>query len=556
MSILPLLLVTSLLMTFASMAQDLRWTNKGQVRVKRQSSEPEPEPEPVTEPEPDLDPDMEEMALTLEGLVYKGEIKLEKQEEEWLPTIEGRMQQYATPSKHIERTLKEAVRICQGLGGRLWDKDPQQALGFGEIEYGESYWILSDDGSMAEYTTEDIPESIFDTYCTTVSIEESNRKIEVETVTPLNVTKKGCSDDGLTGLTLCLRPVKTYTHANDPNYRKDQRETKTLIPIQKGRAIERLQNIKEELTENDFQSSTARTKIIEKLQTIGTNIETIKGEDLQPFPNFRKIKTDWKDIMTQLQDLEGISTRLHHEKQIKHIEDQLAIDRGNRATEGQKWDTKWTNMIKKVEDNKNDIKLSIRRGRDHTTREPSSEEEADEENEEDQTTNKMFDFLQKVWEELKTKTRSYSEFCSEWQLDCGIIVGTSVTMIIVGIATTITVIKLRNKTQDLTKRVHRIYEYMDLKATKEEQEENDGEWTTKITQNQNNTHNNYTANPTRNKAQIKENYTKLNRRLNTAEDIMLDHGINIKEKKNLHERQRDPNLLYREQGATSPLLGQ
>ena len=114
MSILPLLLVT--LMTFASMAQDLRWTNKGQARVKRQSV---PEPEPETEPEPDPDPDMGRMALTLEGLVYEGEIKLEKQEGEWLPTTQGMMQQYATPNKYTEKTLKEAVTICQALGGRL-----------------------------------------------------------------------------------------------------------------------------------------------------------------------------------------------------------------------------------------------------------------------------------------------------------------------------------------------------------------------------------------------------------------------------------------------------
>ena len=303
MSIMPLLLVT-LLMTFASMAQDLRWTNKGQVRLRRQS-------EPDTDPDPD--PDMGDMALTLEELTYEGEIKLEKQEGEWLPTTQGRMQQYATPSRFTEKTLKEAVTICRTLGGRLWDKDPQHALGFDEIEFGESYWILSEDGSMAEYTTTDTPESIYDTYCTTVSIEESNKKIEVETVDPINMSKKGCRDDNLKGLTLCLRPVKNYTYANDPNYRKDQRETKTLIPIQKERATEQVQNIKKELTVNDFQSTTARTKIMEKLQTIKTNIDNIQVEDLKPFPNFRKIKTDWKDIMTQLQDLEGISTRLHHE---------------------------------------------------------------------------------------------------------------------------------------------------------------------------------------------------------------------------------------------------
>ena len=185
MSILPLLLVT--LMTFASMAQDLRWTNKGQARVKRQSV---PEPEPETEPEPDPDPDMGRMALTLEGLVYEGEIKPEKQEGEWLPTTQGKMMQYATPSRFTEITLKQAVTTCQTLGGRLWDQDPQQALGFDGIEFGKPYWILSEDGSMAEYTITDTPESIYDIYCTTVSIEESNKKIEVETVIPIDMSKK------------------------------------------------------------------------------------------------------------------------------------------------------------------------------------------------------------------------------------------------------------------------------------------------------------------------------------------------------------------------------
>ena len=545
MSILPLLLVT-LLMTFASMAQDLRWTNKGQARVKRQS-----EPEPETEPEPDPDPDMGRMALTLEGLVYEGEIKLEKQEGEWLPTTQGRMQQYATPSRSTEKTLKEAVTICQALGGRLWDKDPQHALGFDEIEFGESYWILSEDGSMAEYTTTDTPESIYDTYCTTVSIVESNKKIEVETVDPIDMSKKGCIDDNLKGLTLCLRPVKNYTYANDPNYRKDQRETKTLIPKQKGRATEQLQNIKEELTENDFQSTTARTKIIEKLQTIETNIGNIKMEDLKSFPNFRKIKTDWKDIMTQLQDLEGISTRLHHEKQIKQLKDELVIDRGQQATKGRKWDTKWATMIRKVEDNKNNIQLSIRRGRDHTTREPPSEET----NAEDQTANTVIDYFKNIMEGIKTKKRSYDEFCNEWQLDCSAIAVTSLIMIVIGIATTITAISLAVKTYDLTKRVHRIYKYMDLKATKKEQEKDDEDWRTRIT-NPNNTHNKFTPNPTRNNVKITENYDKLNKKINQTLNALISQGIRITVQTNQPRVQRDPNLLYQEQGATSPLLGQ
>ena len=74
MSIMSLLLV-ALLMTFASMAQDLRWTNKGQVRLRRQS-------------ETETDPDMADIALTLEDLTYGGEIKPVKQEGEWLPTTQ------------------------------------------------------------------------------------------------------------------------------------------------------------------------------------------------------------------------------------------------------------------------------------------------------------------------------------------------------------------------------------------------------------------------------------------------------------------------------------
>ena len=107
MSIMSLLLV-ALLMTFASMAQDLRWTNKGPVRLRRQS-------------ETETDPDMADIALTLEDLTYEGEIKPVKQEGEWLPTTQGVMQQYATPSRSTTVTLKAAVTLCRNLGGRLWD---------------------------------------------------------------------------------------------------------------------------------------------------------------------------------------------------------------------------------------------------------------------------------------------------------------------------------------------------------------------------------------------------------------------------------------------------
>ena len=551
MSILPLMLV---LMTLAIMtlAQDLRWTHKGQVRVKvkRQIDGSDP------------DPDMEDVATTLINLEYTGDIRLqEKQDGEWLPTSEGPMQQYAIPSKDTEQTLEEAVTTCRELGGRLWDKDPQDASGFDEIELEKNYWILSEDGSMAQYTTAEAPESIFDGTCTYAKVK-TDRRIEVATSPQIDDTTPGCIDNNIKGFTLCLRPVGTYTYANDPNYRKDQQETKLLIGTQKERAIEQLLNIKEELTMNNFQLTSARTKSIEVIKTIRTNINNIQEEDNKPFPNFRKIKTDWKDIMTQLQDLEGISTKLHHEKQINQIKTELEIDRGHQASTRQSWDTNWTNMMKKVEDNRKNIHLSTRtESEPEPEREPTTTESGEDPEEEMSTTSK--NYFRWLKENFTLMTTNYDKFCTEWQLNCKAIAVTSVVMMGVGLATMITAIilavkvyNLTKKVSGLTKRVTRIYEYMDLKATKEQQEEEDGKWTSTITQNQNNTHISCTANPTRNKAQIKKCYDELTKRLNIAEVVLLARGINIKENPYPYERQRDPNLLYGEQGATSPLLGQ
>lgn len=551
MSILPLMLV---LMTLAIMtlAQDLRWTNKGQVRVKRQINGSVP------------DPDMADVATTLTNLEYTGDIRLlEKQDREWLPTSEGPMQQYAIPSKDTEQTLEEAVTTCRELGGRLWDKDPQDASGFDGIELEKNYWILSEDGSMAQYTTTKIPESIFDVTCTYAKVK-TDKRIEVATLPPIDDRTPGCIDNDIKGFTLCLRPVGTYTYANDPNYRKDQQETKLLIGTQKERATEQLLNINEELTMNNFQLTSARTKSIEAINTIRTNINNIQEEDNKPFPNFRKIKTDWKDIMTQLQDLEGISTKLHHEKQINQIKTELEIDRGHQASARQSWDTNWTNMMRKVEDNRRNIHLSTRtESEPEPEREPTTTESGEDPEEEMSTTSK--NYFRWLKENFTLMTTNYDKFCNEWQLNCKAIAVTSVVMMGVGLATMITAIilavKAYNLTKEvsgLTKRLNRVYDYMDLKATKEEQEEDDGKWTLTITQNQNNTHNNYTANPTRNKAQIKINYANLTKRLNIATKVLLDRGININGSpyENPYEKQRDRNLLYREQGATSPLLGQ
>ena len=104
--------------------------------------------------------------------------------------------------------------------------------------------------------------------------------------------------------------------------------------------------------------------------------------------------------------------------------------------------------------------------------------------------------------------------------------------------------------------LNRLYEYMDAKETKKEQEEDDIYWITRFNI-PNNTHNDYTPNPTRNKAKIEDNYSKLNTNINQIEDALLSQGIRIT-KINQPGGQGDPNLyqsLYQSQGATSPLLG-
>ena len=259
------LLLVALVALSASVAQDLRWTNKGKVKVRRQT---------------ETDPDMAEVARTLSEMTYAGEIQTSAQDGIWLPTTQGVMQQYTTPSKSISVKLDEAVKLCREQGGRLWDRDPQQATGFSEIEFGQPYWILSEDGSMAEYTTNtQIPETVYDSICTQIYIAEpeegTDQKIEVRTV--FDTTEgsgQGCTKEEFKGLTLCLRPVKEFTYANNPDYRQDQEETKTLI--QQEKAGTRLQDIEEELMANNFQTNMAKPKITAKLQIIKTNMDNIK----------------------------------------------------------------------------------------------------------------------------------------------------------------------------------------------------------------------------------------------------------------------------------------
>jgi hypothetical protein len=214
------LLLVALVTFGASVAQDLRWTNKVKVKVRRQT---------------ETDPDMAEVARTLSEMTYTGEIQTSAQDGVWLPTTQGVMQQYTTPSKAIAVKLEEAVKLCREQGGRLWDRDPQQATGFSEIEFGQPYWILSDNGSMAEYTSNpEIPEIVYDNICTQIYIAEpeegTDQKIEVRTVFDTTAgSGQGCTKDEYKGLTLCLRPVKGFTYANNPDYRQDREDAKTII---------------------------------------------------------------------------------------------------------------------------------------------------------------------------------------------------------------------------------------------------------------------------------------------------------------------------------------
>ena len=57
---------------------------------------------------------------------------------------------------------------------------------------------------------------------------------------------------------------------------------------------------------------------------------------------------------------------------------------------------------------------------------------------------------------------------------------------------------------------------------------------------------------------MKKNYTTLNNKINQTQQVLLSHGFSITDVKIINQPggQRDPHLLYQDQGATSPLLGQ
>ena len=503
------------------------------------------------------DPDMGQIVsdLTDLGLTYGGDIKHSESDGIWLPTTQGVMQQYTTPQNTTPITLEQAVGVCRDLGGRLWDRDPQQATGFARIKMNQPYWILGDDGSIAEYTVKnEIPEVVYDKMCTQVTVvkpeEEAEKKIEVASYYDLNPERQqGCQQENYIGLTLCLRPVKDVPYANSPNYRQDQEETKTLIREQEETAGTRLQEIQEELITNSYQTSEANNKIITKLQIIKTAVDKIKAEDQKSFPNFRRIKAIWRGLRTQLQELEGISTKLLQRKQIDKANIQIETNRRHQAETKLDWTEKWKDM---------QTQISKRQLKETTTEEPGAanrepEQTGPENKEGDTLNNKVVEYFKNILQEMKRKRQTYEDFCSHWQLDCGAIAVTSLIMIGIGLITMTATIKFCFSMYELTRRVNRLFEYMDLQETKKAQEEDDDDWQTRIT-NVNDNYIEFQPNPTRNRAQMRKNYTNLNNRLNQTAQALIRQGfimdININQPGGQRELGRD-----QEQAVTFPFLG-
>ena len=343
-----------------------RWTESNhKVKVKRDTTK------------------IEEVIQNLNSLTYSGQIELIAQEGGWFPTTTGEMMQYNTPRRSEPVELSEAVTICTEMDSKLWDENPQLALGFSNIEPNANYWIIDDNGAMTQYTKAE-PEVIYDNICTQVKIttptENDQQKIEVTTVLDTSNSSLGCSTEEFTGLTLCLRPVNQYKYANNKNYRNLQEEAKAMInQDNQDAAARRLEDIKTELTTNHYKTNTEKRKIPPKLEAITNNVDTIRREDEKPFPDFKQIKTKWTEIIEKMQDLETIMTKIASDRKLKDLEKQmvskLEVNTGQQATNNLAWTDKWNTITQNIENNK----IKINNLTAQTDNESAEEEEEDQE---------------------------------------------------------------------------------------------------------------------------------------------------------------------------------
>ena len=124
-------------------------------------------------------------------------------------------------------------------------------------------------------------------------------------------------------------------------------------------------------------------------------------------------------------------------------------------------------------------------------------------------------------------------------------------MIVVGIIITVVVIILAIKTYCMYRKVQRLWTYLDIQATRTEQEEDDNMWKNWIIEGN---QSDFKPNPTRNRNQMQQNYDVLNRKINQTQQKMTFDINDVKDEIN-RRGQREP-ARDQELGATSPLLGQ
>ena len=134
-----------------------------------------------------------------------------------------------------------------------------------------------------------------------------------------------------------------------------------------------------------------KNKILAKLQIIKTNIDNIKQEVKKLFLDFKQIKNNWRGTIDQMQDLEIISAKIASEEKIKQVEKQFVVNRGEQAQTELKWTGKWNEMMRTIENNKNNISNLESKTRNETAEGSSTEQE--EEGDQELVDNKVDGYL-------------------------------------------------------------------------------------------------------------------------------------------------------------------
>ena len=192
---------------------------------------------------------------------------------------------------------------------------------------------------------------------------------------------------------------------------------------------------------------------------------------------------------------------------------------------------------------------------------PATDEEGEDDEDEEDTDETVTGYLKTIIANLTTKQQQYSVFCSTWKLDCRAIAVASLVMtaatglVIIAIITLIaTMYDLNKRVNKNSRRLDRIFEYMDLRPTKKEQEEDDSDWKHKIII-PNRTFELFTPNPTRNRAQMIQNYDNLNKKMNETKEALEKHGIRTTDIKINHPDKKRGLGRDQDAGVTSPFLG-